>query len=223
MATWPLRVMLGTMRFHSAGFFVRVLCLGAFLTVSFAASFSPFFSGAGGSLLHAASPPADSPARPRVGDKAPVFTLKTVDKGEPRTLENLTRVADTRGAVLVFVSARCPYVVQARQPLADLVKQYGGKVSFVGVNANQNESADDVKADAAQNFSFPVLRDEGSKVADLYAAERTPEVFVVDAKGVIRYHGGVADLGAALGDFTAGRTIAKAEVKAFGCTIKRRP
>ena len=79
-----------------------------------------------------------------------------------------------------------------------------------------------MKADAARNFPFPILRDEGAKVADLFAAERTPEVFVIDAKGVIRYHGGVADLGAALGDFTAGRAPTKPEAKAFGCTIKRK-
>lgn len=160
---------------------------------------------------------------PRVGDKAPDFVLKTVDKGEPRALDGLVRGSTARGAVLVFLSARCPYVVQARQPLADLVKQYGGKVAFVGINANQNESADDVKADAAKNFAFPMLRDEGSKVADAFAAERTPEVFVVDGKGLIRYHGGVADLGPALADFTTGKPVSKAEVKAFGCTIKRKP
>lgn len=182
--------------------------------------------GAGAGAVQAAE--AASPLRaggghPRAGDKAPGFVLKTADKGEPRSLDSLVRGGETRGAVVVFVSARCPYVVQARQPLADLFKQFGSKVTFVGVNSNQNESADDVKADAAANFSFPILRDEGSKVADLYAAERTPEVFLVDTKGIVRYHGGVADLGAALGDLTAGRPVAKAEVKAFGCTIKRKP
>ena len=67
------------------------------------------------------------------------------------------------------------------------------------------------------------MRDDGAKVANLLAAERTPEVFLLDETGLIRYHGGVADLGAALGDVTAGRAVAKAEARAFGCTIKRRP
>jgi peroxiredoxin len=167
---------------------------------------------------------AHSPGgRPRVGDRAPAFVLTTADGAEPRSLDELVHAPGKRGAVLVFISARCPYVAQARQPLADLFKKYGEEVVFAGLNANQNESADDVKTDARNNFAFPILRDEGSKVADLYAAERTPEVFLVDAKGVIRYHGGVADLAAALGDFTAGRTLAKSEAKAFGCTIKRKP
>ena len=155
--------------------------------------------------------------------RAPVFALKTVDSGQPRALDSFTKAKGVKGAVVVFLSCRCPYVAQARAPLAELHKQYGDKVSFVGLNANQNEKADDIKADATLNFPFPMLRDEGSKVADLYGAERTPEAFVIDANGVIRYHGGVADLGPALAQLVAGAPISKAESKAFGCTIKRKP
>jgi peroxiredoxin len=162
-------------------------------------------------------------AAPQPGDKAPAFTLKTVDKGEARTLESFTRTKGGKGAVVVFLSCKCPYVAQARAPLAELAHQYGDKVAFVGLNANQNEKLDEIKSDAALNFPFPMLRDEGSKVADLYAAERTPEVFVIDPAGVVRYHGGVADLGPALADLTGGKPIAKPESKAFGCTIKRKP
>jgi hypothetical protein len=91
----------------------------------------------------------------------------------------------------------------------------------VGINAGQDEDLDDVKADAARNYPFPILRDEGAKVADLYGATRTPELFLVDDDGVIRYHGGMADLEAALGDLLANRALAKPEGKAFGCSIKR--
>ena len=160
---------------------------------------------------------------PRAGDKAPVFALKTVDKGDVRALGDLTADKHSQAVALVFLSCRCPYVAQARQPLADLAKEFGGKVTFVGINANQNETLDEIKADAALNFPFPMLRDDGSKIADAYAAERTPEVFVVDPRGVIRYHGGVADLGPALRELTAGKAISKAESRAFGCTIKRKP
>ena len=160
---------------------------------------------------------------PRAGDKAPAFALKTVDKGDVRALGDLTADKRSQAVALVFLSARCPYVVQARQPLGELAKEFSGKVTFVGINANQNESADDIKSDAALNFPFPMLRDEGSKIADAYAAERTPEVFVVDPHGMIRYHGGVSDLGPALRELTAGKTISKPESRAFGCTIKRKP
>jgi hypothetical protein len=160
---------------------------------------------------------------PAPGDKAPGFSLKTVDKNEARTLDSFARAKNMKGAVVVFLSCKCPYVAQARAPLGDLARQYGGKFSFVGLNANQNEKVDEIRSDAAANFAFPMLRDDGSKVADLYAAERTPEVFVVDSAGVVRYHGGVADLGPALADLSAGKPVAKPESKAFGCTIKRKP
>ena len=166
---------------------------------------------------------APARAEVKVGDKAPAFTLKPVDKGDAVTLESLARAKGTRGAVLIFLSARCPYVAQARQPIAELAKQYGATFSFAGVNANQNEPADEIKSDAALNFAFPMLRDDGSKVADLYGAERTPEVFVVDGAGKLRYHGGVAELGAALAELAAGKPVSKPESKAFGCTIKRKP
>jgi peroxiredoxin len=177
------------------------------------------------------APAAAAPSGPRVGDKAPPFALKAVDSGQSRALASFTKPKgkdkdknkETKGAVVLFLSCRCPYVAQARAPLGDLYKQYGDRVSFVGLNANQNEKPDDVKADAALSFPFPMLRDEGSKVADLYGAERTPEAFVVDPSGVIRYHGGVAELGPALAQLVAGTPVTKAESKAFGCTIKRKP
>jgi peroxiredoxin len=163
------------------------------------------------------------PARgPRAGDKAPRFTLKAVDGSEPKALDRLLKEGAPRAVAVVFLSCKCPYAAQARQPLGELFKTYGSKVTFVGINANQNETLDDIKADAALSFPFPMLRDDGAKVADQYGAERTPEAFLIDASGVIRYHGGVADLGAALGELTGGRAVAKPEAKAFGCTIKRK-
>lgn len=171
----------------------------------------------------AASPASAQPARgPRAGERAPRFTLTSVDTSEPKVLDRLLKDGAPRGVAVVFLSCKCPYAAQARQPLGELFKTYGSRVTFVGINANQNETLDDIKADASLSFPFPMLRDDGAKVADQYGAERTPEVFLIDAAGVIRYHGGVADLGAALGELTSGRKVAKPEAKAFGCTIKRK-
>ena len=71
-----------------------------------------------------------------------------------------------------------------------------------------------------------------NKIADLYSAQVTPEVFVLDAKGLILYHGRIddsknaekvekKDLAAALDALLAGKKIENAETKAFGCTVKR--
>jgi len=203
---------------------MRTLATSLALTVVLAL---PRLSDAAGEGAPAAPPSAATwPAAttgPRAGDKAPAFSLRSVDSGQPRALDSFTRAKGVKGAVVLFLSCKCPYVAQARAPIAALFQQYGGQVAFVGLNANQNEKPDDIKTDAVQSFGFPMLRDEGSKVADLYGAERTPEAFVVDAGGVIRYHGGVGDLGPALAQLVTGTPIAKPESKAFGCTIKRRP
>jgi peroxiredoxin len=211
MRTWKVSVAL----------VLLVLSLG--LATAVAARAGETAPAGPGAAPPGASPPAPELKGPRAGEKAPGFSLKTVDSGQARALDSFTKAKGMKGAVVLFLSCRCPYVAQARAPIADLHKQYGDKVSFVGLNANQNEKADDIKADASQSFAFPMLRDEGSKVADLYGAQRTPEAFVVDPSGVIRYHGGVADLGPALAQLVAGAPIAKSESKAFGCTIKRKP
>lgn len=165
---------------------------------------------------------APAVAGPRAGDKAPAFTLKTVDKGEPRALAAIGK--GKAATVVFFHSSRCPFVKEARPVFADLVKTYGAKVTFVGINSNQNEPADEVKKDAAESFAgVTIVKDDASKTADAFDANHTPEAFLVDATGVIRYHGSYKELGAALAELTAGKPISRAEVKALGCTIKRKP
>jgi peroxiredoxin len=107
-------------------------------------------------------------------------------------------------------------------------------VLFVGINSNKTEPTDEVAQHAKQHgLTFPILKDPGNKVADLYDARHTPEVFVVDPSGVLRYHGRIdenyedaskvtsPDLKNALNALLSNKPIAKAETKAFGCSIKR--
>ena len=41
--------------------------------------------------------------------------------------------------------------------------------------------------------NFPILKDTGNKVADLYQAGRTCEVVVLDDHAVVRYRGAIDD------------------------------
>jgi hypothetical protein len=77
-----------------------------------------------------------------------------------------------------------------------------------------------------------VYKDPGNLLADQLGATVTPEVYVFDNAGVLRYHGQVDDsrnparvkahtLRAALDELLAGKSVTRAETKAFGCTIKR--
>jgi hypothetical protein len=69
-------------------------------------------------------------------------------------------------------------------------------------------------------------------VANRFDAQVTPENFVIDSAGVIRYHGSIDDsqnearirtrgLRLALDALLGGKPVPIPETKAFGCTIKR--
>jgi hypothetical protein len=77
-----------------------------------------------------------------------------------------------------------------------------------------------------------VVKDDGNRVADQYGARVTPEVFVLDSKRVVKYHGRIDDsreisrvkahdLRAALDALLAGDDPPRSEARAFGCSIKR--
>jgi peroxiredoxin len=118
--------------------------------------------------------------------------------------------------------------------MVHLYKEYASKgVAFVGINANKQETVEEIKEHAKEHgFSFPVLKDNSNIVADKLAASVTPEIFVLNRKLEVLYHGRIddsrrasdvksEDLRNALNELLAGKPVAVAETKAFGCTIKR--
>lgn len=172
---------------------------------------------------------ADAPA---IGSAAPGFELKTVD-GKPFSLADAEKANSY--VVLMFIATQCPYSNAYNDRMRDMAAAYLKKgIQFVGVNSNNTESIEETAAHAKQHgFGFPVLKDPGNKVADLYDARRTPEVYVIGKDGRLLYHGRIddnssdaskvtsPDLKNALDALLAGQPVAKAETKAFGCTIKR--
>jgi alkyl hydroperoxide reductase subunit AhpC len=83
-----------------------------------------------------------------------------------------------------------------------------------------------------KRFNFPYLYDESQEVARAYGAERTPEIFLFDKGGTLRYHGTVDDnyddpaavrnpyFIDALEAVLEGREPATMETAPVGCTIK---
>ena len=172
---------------------------------------------------------ADAPA---IGAAAPAFELKSVD-GKAFSLADAEK--SNAYVVLMFIATQCPYSNAYNDRMRDMAAAYAKKgVFFVGINSNNTESVEETASHAKQHgFGFPVLKDPGNKVADLYDARRTPEVYVVGKDGKLLYHGRIddnssdaakvssPDLKNALDALLAGQPVAKAETKAFGCTIKR--
>ncbi len=177
--------------------------------------------------------PAQDPAGPKIGAAAPDFALPPAAGGAPVALKEL--LGKGKAVVVIFDATRCPYALGYKERVASMAKEYAGKgVVFVTVNSNKTEASEEVAADAKKHgLDFQVLKDEGNRVADLYGAKKTPEVFVLDPKGTLLYHGRIdethddpknvksPDLKNALDAILAGKPVPAAETKAFGCSIKR--
>lgn len=135
---------------------------------------------------------------------------------------------------VIFLSAVCPCSRSHEAAVAELARQFP-EVTFLGVNSNQNEPlplSRDYFARAA--LPFPVLRDDAATLADSLGAFKTPHAFLLEAKGNVLFSGGVDDsqnaatarthyLREALQDLRAGRKIQRAEARALGCVIARKP
>ena len=169
----------------------------------------------------------------KIGAPAPDFTLPAASDGKAVALKDL--LAKSKAVAVVFIATKCPVSNAYNTRMAALGKDYAAKsIPLVGINSNKTEPATEVKEHAEKHgFTFPVLKDEGNKIADAYGATHTPEVFVLDPNGNLLYHGRIdenqddpkgvrsPDLRNALDAVLSGRPVPAAETKAFGCTIKR--
>jgi peroxiredoxin len=166
----------------------------------------------------------------KLGSKVTDFSVQDLD-GKSISFASL------RGPITVvtFVSVQCPVSNGYNQRMKALFKDYTPKdVKFIFVNANRTESANDVRNHAKSvGFVFPVYKDAGNVLADRFDAQLTPESYVIDSAGIIRYHGSIDDsqnearirtrgLRLALDALLAGKPVEITETKAFGCVIKRR-
>ena len=85
-------------------------------------------------------------------------------------------------------------------------------------------------------ISNDLLLDESGEVGKAYGAKRTPQVFLIDEKGIVVYMGAVDNmpmgslldgqteevnlLERALQDLEAGRPVATPKTRAFGCSVR---
>lgn len=137
--------------------------------------------------------------------------------------------------VLVFWSYKCPSSNNYTQRMDALQNKFRNNgVNVLGVATGKSETAAGIRANKnSMNVSIPILLDSDGTLAALLNATRTPSVFIVDRKGVLRYQGAF-DNDAHSGDqpvkaytedaldaLIAGRPVAIPETKAEGCIIRR--
>lgn len=165
-----------------------------------------------------------------VGAKIENFSLADTE-GKQRSFNDLK---GKNGALVVFMSAQCPVVKGYAERINALAKDFGAKgISVIGMNSNATESLDYVKSNISERgHAFPMLIDKGNVIADKLGATVTPEVYLFDKDGKLVYRGAIDNdrsgenvtarpLQDAVEAMLGGKTVAKTETKAFGCTIKR--
>lgn len=132
------------------------------------------------------------PAEAGIGRQIDPFTLRDY-RGAEHSYDELT--AGSKVAVVMFLGTECPLAKVYAPRLARLAEDYGSQgVTFIGINANRQDSNTEILHYCrVHQVNFPMLKDVGNEVADSFEAERTPEVFVLDADRTIRYRGAIDD------------------------------
>ncbi|MEI8017105.1 MAG: redoxin domain-containing protein [Schlesneria sp.] len=154
---------------------------------------------------------------------------------------NVTKVAaqtKKQLTVVCFLGTECPLARYYGPRLSGIASEYASKnVRFIGVNSNSQDSLDDVAAFSKEfGISFPILKDPGNTIADLFGARHMAEVFLLDQSMIVRYCGRVDDqyqpgvirgqptrndLRIALDQLLEGKTVSVSRTETTGCLIGR--
>jgi len=162
----------------------------------------------------------------QTGQTAPDFMLRDLN-GHPHTLSHY------HGQLLVinFWSAECPWSKRADEEIATFRKTWGARVTWLMIAPNANEPLEKIRQEAQKRDLPQVLHDPARQVTDLFGAETTPHIFVIDAEGILRYQGAFDDvsfrqktptinyLKAAVEAVLEGKSPEFDTIPSYGCTI----
>jgi peroxiredoxin len=172
---------------------------------------------------------------PEIGEPAPSFTL-------PDTEGAIHEPGGAQATVVVFTCNHCPYALAWHERILDVARDYSDRdVRILAINPNDAERypRDSIEAMRArvQDGQFegvPYLRDDSQEVARAYDAKTTPDVFLLDEDGILRYRGApdadyedpsqnAAYLRRALDTVLEGGEPEPPYTPPVGCSIKWRP
>ena len=155
-----------------------------------------------------------------------------------------SKLSDYKGktVVLEWFNPGCPFVVYAHKegPLKNMAsKAMNDGVVWLAINSSapgkQGHGLEaNQKAAKDWNMEHPILFDEKGVVGRLYGAVTTPQMFVVDAKGILVYEGAldnaprgqapasgqVDHISNALADLKAGKAVKTSRSRPYGCSVK---
>jgi len=173
-----------------------------------------------------------------IGEPAPDFTLPTLSGSR-------VRLSDYRGKIVVleWLNPRCPFTRHAHN--MGLLRDYPAQaqaagVVWLGINSGAEQklggdSEASERAMAEWGLDFPILRDTSGEVGRRFDATVTPEVFLIDRRGVLLYVGALDNmpfgkvrgggegqnyLALALEQLLAGEAVRPSHRQAYGCRVK---
>lgn len=176
-----------------------------------------------------------------VGQPAPDFSLTD-------TVGKTVSLSSFKGSLVVLEwnNPGCPFVRKHYQGnLQSLQKTYTGKgVAWLAINSTRDDSADYLPPTQlarwmSEQGASPTatLMDEDGTVGAAYGARVTPHMYLIDARGVLVYAGGIDSIASArvadiekatnyvrqgLDELLAGKPVSKSTSLPYGCSIKYR-
>ena len=183
---------------------------------------------------------APAAAAPVIGQPAPAFQALDAE-GRTRSL------AEFKGktVVLEWTNEGCPYVKKhyssgamqslQKKAVADGVVWLTVNSSAPGKQGHRGPAEAKTWKASMNAGSTALLLDPQGRVGRAYDARTTPHMYVVDKSGRLVYMGGIDDkasadpsslkgaknyVAAALADIKAGRKVAQAVTRPYGCSVK---
>lgn len=177
----------------------------------------------------------------------PTAVAATGTEGQPLAFElpdhlgkvhSLAEFDDRKLLVVAFLGVDCPLAKLYAVRLESIAQQYADRgVGVVAIDSNQQDSLAEIAAYRHRHeLSFPVLKDRANEAADKLGAQRTPQVFLLDANRVVQYEGRIddqyvvgivrdaptrADLTIAIDELLAGQAVTEPKTEPLGCIIGR--
>jgi cytochrome c biogenesis protein CcmG, thiol:disulfide interchange protein DsbE len=143
--------------------------------------------GTAGCAPSSSKAPPSSPS-PLLAKATPDFTRAALDGSRVET-------ASLRGRVVLidFFAEHCAPCVKSLPAIEAL---HRAKPDLAVVGVSEDDDADGARRIVARHgLTFPVVHDPEHALAGRYRVNELPATFVVDARGVVRWHGAVENEG----------------------------
>jgi peroxiredoxin len=120
-----------------------------------------------------------------------LFSLKLKSTDEKNF--NFSDIQNNKATVIIFLSPDCPLCQNYSLILNELNDRYGpSKIKMIGIFSGNNYTEENIKEFMTHyKILFSCLLDNDYALTKILNAEITPQVFIIDPKGIILYEGAI--------------------------------